>query len=94
MGHRIELEEIQLTLEKADGVERVCAVYGEQEGKLVAFYVGAADKKELRRAAREQMPGFMIPDMIMQVEQMPLTKNGKIDRAALWSRYKEEKKKR
>ncbi len=94
MGHRIELEEIQLTLEKAEGVERVCCVYGEQEGKLVAFYVGAADKKELRRAAREQMPGFMIPDTFLQMEQMPLTKNGKIDRAALWSRYKEEKKKR
>lgn len=92
MGHRIELEEIQLTIEKAQGVERACCIYGEQEGKLVAFYVGEAEKKEVRRSLKNQMPGFMIPDAFLQVEEMPLTKNGKINRADLWERYKEEKK--
>ena len=92
MGHRIELEEIQLTLEKITGVERVCCIYGETENKLVAFYVGNADKRELRHCVKEQMPGFMVPDIFMQVDQMPLTKNGKIDRGVLWERYKEAKR--
>ena len=71
---------------------RACSDYGEAENKLVAFYVGTADKKTIRRDIKEQMPGFMMPDKFFQVEEMPLTKNGKIDRAALWSRYKGEKK--
>ena len=92
MGHRIDLEEILLTIENADAVARACCIYGESENKLVAFYVGTADKKTIRRDIREQMPGFMMPDKFFQVEEMPLTKNGKIDRTALWNRYKEEKK--
>lgn len=91
MGHRIELEEIQLTLEKVEGVVRTCCVYKEEEGKLVAFYVGEIDKKELRRFVKGQMPGFMIPDKFLQVEEMPLTKNGKINREELWNWYREAK---
>lgn len=91
MGHRIELEEIQLTLEKVEGVVRACCVYKETDGKLVAFYMGNVDKKELRRAVKKQIPGFMIPDKFFQVEEMPLTKNGKIHREELWKWYQEAK---
>ena len=38
-------------------------------------------------ALREVLPGYMIPNLFMQVEAMPLNKNGKIDRAALLSQY-------
>lgn len=92
MGHRIELEEIQLTLDQTEGVTRSCCIYGEQEQKLVAFYVGEIDKKELRRKVKEQMPAFMLPDKFLHMDEMPMTKNGKIDRAALWNHYREEKR--
>ena len=38
-------------------------------------------------ALREILPGYMIPNLFMQVDAMPLNKNGKIDRAALLERY-------
>jgi D-alanine--poly(phosphoribitol) ligase subunit 1 len=34
----------------------------------------------------------MVPNVFRQVERMPLTKNGKIDRKALTAMYQEEKK--
>lgn len=94
MGHRIELEEIQLVIEQTEGVQRACCIYGEQENKLVAFYQGSTEKKEVRRKIKEQMPGFMIPDAFVQVPYMPLNKNGKIDREELMDGYREERKKR
>lgn len=88
MGHRIELEEIQLMIEKAEGVDRACCIYDEKEHKLVAFYVGSAERKEVRRGLKTQVPGFMVPDKFVPVSGMPLTKNGKINREALWNDYK------
>ena len=38
-------------------------------------------------ALREILPGYMIPNLFMQVDAMPLNKNGKIDRAALLEQY-------
>lgn len=90
MGHRIELEEIQIVLERMPGVERACCIYGEDENKLVAFYQGDADKKELRRKLKAEVPGFMVPDAFVKAEEMPLTKNGKIDRKELWKAYRRE----
>ena len=58
----------------------------------MAFYVGEIDKKELRRKVKEQMPAFMLPDKFLHMDEMPMTKNGKIDRAALWNHYREEKR--
>lgn len=82
-GHRIELEEIEKAMMEQDGVERACCVFDEEKGKLYGFYVGTPDKKELHRALSEQLPVFMIPGRLVQTSVMPLTKNGKTDRAAL-----------
>ena len=58
----------------------------------MAFYVGEIDKKELRRKVKEQMPALMLPDKILHMDEMTMTKSGKIDRAALWNHYREEKR--
>ena len=39
--------------------------------------------ENLRRQLKEQLPYFMVPGVLTQVEQFPLTKNGKIDRKEL-----------
>ena len=82
-GHRIELEEIEKAMMEAEGVERACCVFDEAKSKLYGFYVGAPNKKELHTALTAALPVFMIPGRLVQVESMPLTKNGKTDRAAL-----------
>ena len=45
--------------------------------------MGSIDKDALHAAMKKDMPAFMVPGILRQVEAMPLTKNGKIDRKKL-----------
>ena len=83
MGHRIELEEIELAINKNKEIQRVCCVYDEEKSKLYAFYIGNIDKMTLKEQLTKELPVFMVPNVIRQIEEMPLTKNGKIDRKLL-----------
>lgn len=83
MGHRIEIEEIEKAMESIDEIERACCVFDEKKSKLYGFYIGGVDKKELHTRLKDTLPIFMIPGALRQVEEMPLTKNGKIDRRLL-----------
>lgn len=82
-GHRIELEEIEKAVNEFDGVERGICLFEEQKSQLFVFYVGTINKKELFTLMKENLPVYMIPSRIIQIEAFPLTKNGKIDRKAL-----------
>ena len=83
MGHRIELEEIERAMEKVEGVERSCCIFNEQKGKIYGFYVGNIEKDEVIKYLRENLPVFMIPNKLTQIDKFPITKNGKIDRKEL-----------
>lgn len=88
MGHRIELEEIERAVSEVSGIERCCVVFNEEKQKLYGFYIGNMDKKQLHMTLKETLPIFMVPGILMQVEDFPLTKNGKIDRKQLLERKK------
>lgn len=83
MGHRIELEEIEIEMNKVEGVNRCCCVYDENKSRLYAFYVGTADKKEIHSKMKEKLPIYMVPNQMIQIEEFELNKNGKIDRKKL-----------
>lgn len=83
LGHRIELEEIERAMMKLEGIVRACVIYEEEKSKLYGFYIGDWDKKDLHLKLKETLPTFMIPTKLIKVDEMPLTKNGKIDRKAL-----------
>ena len=83
MGHRIELEEIDLEINKVEGIVRACSVYDHEKSKLYAFYIGGLESKELHDKLAEKLPVFMIPNVLRKIEEFPLNKNGKIDRKKL-----------
>ena len=83
MGHRIELEEVERAMSAIDGVERCCCIFDEAKSKLKGYYVGTIEKNELHERMTATLPVFMVPGMLRRVEEMPLTKNGKIDRKKL-----------
>lgn len=87
-GHRIELEEIEGTMEKMDGVERCVCVFDEEKSRLYGFYAGNIDKKTLHQNLSATLPVFMIPERLVQKESFQLTKNGKADRKALLAEIK------
>lgn len=84
MGHRIELEEIEKEIEKVEEVQRACCIYNEEKRKIYAFYMGSIEKKELHDIIKENLPVFMNPNVLKQIDKFPITKNGKIDRKKLF----------
>lgn len=82
-GHRIELEEIDKALMDYEEVIRSCCIFDEEKSKLYGFYIGNISKKDLHIKLKEKLPVYMIPTKLIQIEEFPLTKNGKIDRKKL-----------
>ncbi len=87
MGHRIELEEIERALSQVPEVERACCLYDHRRSRLIACYTGAAEAAGIRRILAQHLPVFMLPGVYRQLETMPLTANGKMDRKGLASLY-------
>ncbi len=87
MGHRIELSEVELAIERIRNIVRVCCIYDDKKDKIIAFYQGKADDKAIFKEISNMLPSFMIPNRFIVVEEMPLNKNGKIDRNALMELY-------
>ncbi|HEX2924724.1 MAG TPA: amino acid adenylation domain-containing protein [Ruminiclostridium sp.] len=87
-GFRLEIGEIENVLLKHKDVKEVVVLAREDKEKskyLCAFFV--ADRKlsvsELRQHISKDLPDYMIPSYYVQMEHMPLTPNGKLDRKAL-----------
>ena len=83
LGHRIELEEIDKELMQYDEVIRSCCIFDEEKSKLYGFYIGDISKKDLHIRLKENLPIYMIPTKLIQLEEFKMTKNGKIDRKKL-----------
>jgi amino acid adenylation domain-containing protein len=89
MGHRIELGEIEVNVNMLDGISTSCCVYNKEKGKIVLFYVGDLEVKDLVTILKDKLPRYMIPNRVERLEVMPLTANGKLDRVALGKRVNE-----
>jgi amino acid adenylation domain-containing protein len=92
-GFRIELGEIEAALTRTPGIVAAAVALqpeAEHGGRLVGYYVAGAGSavtaRELERSLTQSLPDYMIPTAWFQLDAMPLTPNGKLDRAALpWS---------
>ena len=69
------------------GVIRACCLFDSDRNKIVACYSGEATTEQIIGALKEKLPKYMIPNIFMQMDRLPLTKNGKIDRKALREEY-------
>lgn len=87
-GYRIELGEIENTLRQHPGVKEVAVLVQEdQQGdKYLVAYVTSDEVvsvSDYRDYLLARLPAYMVPSYIMQIEAMPLTPNGKLNREAL-----------
>lgn len=88
-GHRIELGEIEARLVQHPNVREVVVVAREDRPgnkRLIAYVVGESsvrDAAAIRSFAAETLPDYMVPSVVMFLDAIPLTTNGKIDRKAL-----------
>ncbi|HEV7338156.1 MAG TPA: amino acid adenylation domain-containing protein [Bosea sp. (in: a-proteobacteria)] len=88
-GFRIELGEIEGAIQSLPGVKAAIVDGQEQpdrKGKfLVAYAVSSTplDAAEMRAALQDRLPYYMIPRVFAQLDRIPLSANGKVDRKAL-----------
>ncbi|MFF3570806.1 amino acid adenylation domain-containing protein [Nocardia jiangxiensis] len=89
-GYRVELGEIDAALrERADVAYAVTLSRGAGVGPamLVSYVVpepgSSISAEQLRAALSEALPSYLVPAAVMIIDRIPLSPNGKIDRAAL-----------
>jgi amino acid adenylation domain-containing protein len=89
-GFRVELGEIEAALGKHPNVREAAVLATEDasgDKRLTAYLVPMRGTNlstgELRSDLQQQLPDYMVPSTFMQLEVMPMTPNGKIDRRAL-----------
>ncbi len=88
-GLRIELGEIEARASQLDGIRTVCVDVKETAGNqnLVCYYCEkegmTVEPSVLKAWLAETLSDFMVPEIYMKLDALPLTSNGKVNRKAL-----------
>ncbi len=94
-GFRIELGEIESAINTLDSIHAciVAAVKGPTDSDILAAYVvveqsdsvdrNSLDRSAIRHSLRASLPEYMIPQIIVDIDGIPLTPNGKVDKSQL-----------
>jgi len=87
-GYRIELGEIESALLRCELIsEAVVLAREDKEGdkRLIACIIAKRlfDRKAIVTYLKSKLPEYMVPTILMELENFPLTPNGKIDKKAL-----------
>ena len=65
-----------------------CAIYLKEKATLTLFYTGQATSKEIVLYFRQNMPAFMVPRKLVNLDELPTLPNGKTDMQALKTYFK------
>ena len=85
LGHRVELGEIEAVLTSISGADATIVVpVADNDGQVMglAGYLCRSKRplREVKKLARLELPKFMIPRRMLEVEEFPMNSSGKIDR--------------
>ncbi len=88
-GYRIELNDIEYSINKISGV-RECAVVAKYNDDMVVKTIRAfvvvernIDVNYIKTELEKYIPSYMMPKSIKLIDSLPINNNGKIDRKAL-----------
>ncbi|AMO95610.1 D-alanine--poly(phosphoribitol) ligase, subunit 1 [Collimonas fungivorans] len=92
-GQRIELGEIEALLRTVAGVHDAVVIVRDEQlvGYLARGADGALDQDMLFGLLHAQLPAYMVPAHLIELEALPVTPNGKCDRNALPAPVRQEK---
>lgn len=87
-GYRIELQEIEIVIREVEGIRNVTVqVFSDEHGeKHIAAYVvsdGEVDVAALCEYVASTKPAYMVPEVVVQIEEIPLNVNQKVDKKKL-----------
>lgn len=87
-GFRVELGEIETNLRRIDSVQDACVIGRKDRSGEETLYGYVVSDKELdifkiKNELKKYIPYFMIPSCIVQIKEIPITRNGKLDERKL-----------
>ena len=86
-GFRVELDEIEKVMSTYPSVQQVKVIVRNNgsEDYLAGFFTASktVDLDDLTAHMKSRLTYYMVPSALMQLEKMPMTQNGKIDKKAL-----------
>jgi len=86
-GFRIEMPEIEAVLHQCPMVKHCVVTVNEDSGekRLIAYIVpeGRFNREAINGYLRKKLPDYMIPKVLIELDKIPLTNNGKADKKAL-----------
>lgn len=87
MGRRIELGEIETAISSIEEIESCCCLYNNKKSKIVMIYKGDIEENQVVEQLKQLVPEYMIPNIKIKLDEMPLNLNGKVDRHKLEELY-------
>lgn len=84
-GFRIELGEVEAALKHIPNVREAVAGLTRDGSNLVAYVVAdeGINEEQIRASLQTQLPAYMVPGQLVLLEQLPLTRHGKVDEQVL-----------
>lgn len=89
LGFLVDLAEVEAALADYPGIAQLVILARERvdgSKQLVGYVVADPDRPDLaalRAHARTKLPGYMVPAVFVELDALPLTANGKLDRAGM-----------
>lgn len=84
MGHRIELGEIEAAASFLPGMRNAFCMHDKAKDKIVMFYESDTyDDVTLTEELKKRLVRYMVPNEVRKLDEMPMLKNGKVDRMKL-----------
>ncbi len=86
-GQRVELSEIENSLSRCPGVKQCCITFNKLNNcdHIVGYYVAdkQLDENTINKNLKKTLPEFMLPSILIRLDEFPLTSNGKLDKTKL-----------
>lgn len=82
-GYRVDIQEIERVFLSHPGIDdAIVEISRKNSSKIIVYYTGRPlyDKKSLKKHASQHLPHYMIPSAYYYLENLPRTRNGKLDR--------------
>lgn len=96
MGYRIELNELEIILNKLSFIKETCVFYLKNKNKTYGKIISVIStnqkikKDEIYSFINKYLPKYFFPQEIFFVKDLPKNYNGKIDRALIKKNYEKE----
>ncbi|MCY7732830.1 amino acid adenylation domain-containing protein [Bacillus safensis] len=87
-GHRVECGEIEAAMLRFEDILECAVIPHQHESghkRLIGYFVqkGSMTTQDIRHQLKEILPDYMVPSLLIELEELPLTANGKVDQKRL-----------